>query len=216
MLKSILGRVNSAHVIALAALFVALGGTAFALSKNSVKSKHIKDGQVKSADIKNDNVKSADLKNEGVKGKDIKDGEIGTSKIKDGAVTESKLAAGVLPGDEDPCGPGKPKAVFMVHGSSLTTTFETLSGYHCDGGTIEARSPSTGNYEFDIEGLAFDTTTEDMVVQLTGQGGSGGTIIGYGAGGTFDRLSVQTYDNAGGAVDKVFSVTVWEDSPPAP
>ncbi len=67
MLARILGRVNSAHLMALFALFVALGGTAFALNNNSVKSKHIKDGTVKSVDLKNDNVKSVDLKNDNVK-----------------------------------------------------------------------------------------------------------------------------------------------------
>jgi hypothetical protein len=44
-------RVSSAHVIAGVALFVALGGAAMALQSNSVKSKHIKNGQVKFADL---------------------------------------------------------------------------------------------------------------------------------------------------------------------
>ena len=246
MLERILGRVNSAHLVALLALFVALGGTAYALSNNSVKSKHIKDGTIKSADLKDDNVKSADLKNDNVKSADLKDGDVSsadlkdgdvssadlkdgdvgssdlgtnsvtTSKIEDDAVTAAKIAPGVIPDPEDPCGPGRPKAIFMIRGSTLTTSFEAIDGYHCSGGSIEARSPSTGNYEFDIDGLAFDTTTRGMVVQLTAQGGSGGTIIGYGAGGSSDRLSVFTYNNAGTEADKLFSVTIWEDSPPAP
>jgi hypothetical protein len=37
--------VNAAHVLSFAALFVALGGMAYALSANQVKSKHIAAGR---------------------------------------------------------------------------------------------------------------------------------------------------------------------------
>ncbi len=39
------------HVLALLALFIALGGTAWALEANTVKSKHIVNGQVKARDL---------------------------------------------------------------------------------------------------------------------------------------------------------------------
>lgn len=45
-------RPSSSLVISFVALFVALSGTALALQANSVKSKHIVDGQVKGADVK--------------------------------------------------------------------------------------------------------------------------------------------------------------------
>ena len=44
-------RVNAAHVLSFAALFVALGGMAYALSANQVKSKHIAAGAVKLSDL---------------------------------------------------------------------------------------------------------------------------------------------------------------------
>jgi hypothetical protein len=51
MLAGIRSRLTFANVISVVALFAALGlGTAWALEANSVKSKHIKDGQVKPAD----------------------------------------------------------------------------------------------------------------------------------------------------------------------
>lgn len=68
--------IGSAHAIALLALFVALGGTAIALSKNSVKSRHIANGSVKSADLKDDGVKSKDLKNDNVKSVDLANGGV--------------------------------------------------------------------------------------------------------------------------------------------
>jgi hypothetical protein len=43
------------------AVFIALGGTAWALANDSVKSKHIVDGQVKSPDVKNDGLGFADI-----------------------------------------------------------------------------------------------------------------------------------------------------------
>lgn len=67
-------------VIALVALFVALGGTALALKRDSVRSQHIVDGQVKTADIA--------------------DGAITNTRIKDGAVTSDDIRDGDLNGDD--------------------------------------------------------------------------------------------------------------------
>jgi len=50
MLASLITYVRSHH-LALLALFVALGGTAYAIESNSVRSKHIVDGQVKPKDL---------------------------------------------------------------------------------------------------------------------------------------------------------------------
>lgn len=53
-----------ANVMATVAVFIALGGgawAAFKLPANSVKSKNIKDGQVKSADVADDGLKGADI-----------------------------------------------------------------------------------------------------------------------------------------------------------
>jgi hypothetical protein len=64
MINSIWERLSYANVVATIALFVALGGGAYAafhLPKNSVRSKHIKNGQVKSADVKNDALAGTDI-----------------------------------------------------------------------------------------------------------------------------------------------------------
>lgn len=57
MLKRLRAHLTFANLVSLTALFVALGGVAWALATDSVKSKHIKDGQVKSQDL-NDAVES--------------------------------------------------------------------------------------------------------------------------------------------------------------
>jgi hypothetical protein len=61
MKKMIKRRPSPALVIALIALFAALGGSAYALSRNSVKAKNIKNGAVTTKKIKNKAVTSSKL-----------------------------------------------------------------------------------------------------------------------------------------------------------
>ena len=51
MLAGARKRIGGAHVVAFVALFVALGGIAYALGANAVKSKHIAPGAVKLSDL---------------------------------------------------------------------------------------------------------------------------------------------------------------------
>lgn len=88
-----LGRPSPALVISFLALFVALSGSALALSKGEVKTKH--------------------LANNAVKAKKIANNAVRTPKIADGAVTAEKLAAGIggkgAKGDKGDPGPQGPK-----------------------------------------------------------------------------------------------------------
>ena len=62
-MSKVRNRLTYANVMATVAVFIALGGGAYAISlqKNSVKSKHIKDGQVKSADVADDDLIGTDI-----------------------------------------------------------------------------------------------------------------------------------------------------------
>jgi hypothetical protein len=97
-MRQLRSHVTSAHVIAMLALFVAMGGTGYAalkLPKNSVGSKQIK--------------KNA------VTGKKIKKNSVTSVKVKDGSLTAIDFGAGQLPkgdkgdkggkGDTGPAGP---------------------------------------------------------------------------------------------------------------
>ena len=82
-------QLNFTTVMALLALFVALGGTVYAaatigagdIKKNAVRAKHIKNGTVKRADVANNAINAAKLA----------PGSAGTSEIASGAVTAAKL-----------------------------------------------------------------------------------------------------------------------------
>ena len=64
MFRGFVVRLSYANVTATIALFLALGGGAYAMTlpNNSVKSKTIKNGQVKSADVQNNGVTGTDVK----------------------------------------------------------------------------------------------------------------------------------------------------------
>jgi hypothetical protein len=84
--------VKFANVVSLIALFVALGGGAYAvnLDKNDVKSNNIKDGQVK----------GVDLKNGGIKGQDVQGGAIGSSHLSANSVDGEAVVDGSLTNDD--------------------------------------------------------------------------------------------------------------------
>src|SRR5437588_11313345 len=76
------------HFFVLLAIFIVLGGTAYAaLPKILVSTKQLKNGAVTSAKIKNGAVTAAKIKN----------GAVTAAKIKDGAVTGAKLLISSVP-----------------------------------------------------------------------------------------------------------------------
>lgn len=86
------------NVVAYLALFVALGGTAWAGSQ--IRSKDIKNGSVKSKDIKDDGLKGKDLRDGTVKGKDLAAGTIGTEQIVDESLRSKDIENGTLSGSD--------------------------------------------------------------------------------------------------------------------
>jgi hypothetical protein len=60
-----------ANVMSTIAVFLVLGGGAYALSKNSVGSRHIKDNSVRSEDIRNRTIRSEDLRRNSVTAREV-------------------------------------------------------------------------------------------------------------------------------------------------
>jgi hypothetical protein len=102
--------VSFSNVVALLALFVALGGTAWALANNSVKSRHIDNGQVKTEDLDGDAVtggkieaaavKASDVGDEELTGTDVEDGALSGNDIADGTVNSADIADGTVSGTD--------------------------------------------------------------------------------------------------------------------
>jgi hypothetical protein len=104
-------RPSSAHVISLIALFVALGGSAYAVTagKNSVKSKSIAKGAVRTSDIANKAVTAKKLKPGAVPTNAIAANSINADKL--GPVVTRKATTNLLDGTTNSatvyCKPGE-------------------------------------------------------------------------------------------------------------
>jgi 23S rRNA maturation mini-RNase III len=90
MISKLRGRVGSAHVIALAALFVALGGTAFAAA--TIGTNDIQNGAVTAKKLHKKAVRAKKIKNQAVKAKAIAPQAVTTDKIAELAVGIGRLA----------------------------------------------------------------------------------------------------------------------------
>ena len=85
-----------ANVMATVAVFVALGGGAFALSKNSVGNREIENGSVRSQELKDDDVRAQDIEEGAVGAGEVADGSVGGLEIASGAVDSTQIADGAV------------------------------------------------------------------------------------------------------------------------
>ena len=119
-------RISFANVMSVLALFVALGGSAYALKKNSVTSKQLKNNGVKTVDLANDAVTS--------------------EKVADGSLLDDDFGAGQLPqgaqGPQGPAGsPDTPQQVLdklkQVDGAGSGLEADSVAGFGAsDLGTV--------------------------------------------------------------------------------
>jgi len=95
MAELIRARLTFANCVSLVALFVALGGTSYAVATGSIDSR----------EIKNSTVRSKDLRNNNVHGKDIRNGTVRSRDVRDSSLLAEDFAPGQLPqGPQGPAG----------------------------------------------------------------------------------------------------------------
>lgn len=205
-------------------LFIVLGGSAVAavkLSRNSVRSAHIKNGQVKRVDLRRDAVDS--------------------SKVKDGSLLAQDLAAGQLQpgpkgdkgetGDRGPQGAAGPGAVKLVldrpstidSSSFASETFAVVGPWNfasrCGliGGDVEFRLELNGGDggEFQLGGLK---STDDITIVPRATGGGGNTqLASAGVGpGHFTRFADTIQLKSGGTVWTVTLNILADNRGPSP
>jgi hypothetical protein len=153
MIRALRDRLNYSNVVASLALFVALGGGAYAVTKDSVKSKHIVNGEVKSSDLEND----------GIKGKDIKENELTNEDIDE---TTLYPAGG---------GPDGANTFTVPVSGAFSAQIRDIGGNGDDlFGGIDGRSVASLDFAEVATGTAFDTVQiGNMRVALAAPLGAG-------------------------------------------
>jgi hypothetical protein len=88
--------------VALLALFVALGGSSYAVIK--VSGKQIVDNSVRSKDLRNNDVRSKDVRNNGLTGADVNEARLGTVPSADTAGVATTAGSATTAGNADKLG----------------------------------------------------------------------------------------------------------------
>jgi hypothetical protein len=161
MLSRIRPRLTYANLMSSLAVFLALGGSAYALSANSVGSKELKKNAAGPKHIKNPGVRAFNIAPNHVRARHIQTDHVRTRHIAPGAVTEESLADGVAvsgpqgpkgdQGESGPQGPVGPKGDKGDPGEPATRLFARVAS----NGSLLAGSPGatatklagTGDYE---------------------------------------------------------------------
>jgi hypothetical protein len=141
--------------MATVAVFLALGGGAYALSNDSVKSRHIEDGQVKTDDLHASAVTGGKIDADAVKTGDVPQDELTGEDIDESTLYRSGAATG-----QNPFG--------VPIGGLLSSQIRDIGG---DGdvvfGGVEGRSVASTDFTEVATGTAFDTVEiGNMEVQL--------------------------------------------------
>jgi hypothetical protein len=97
-MRRMVRRPSPAMVVALVALFVALGGVAYGVAENSIGTRAIKDGGVLSRDVKDGALQARDVKDGSLLGSDLKDGSVRGAEVHDATLGGLDVADGSLRG----------------------------------------------------------------------------------------------------------------------
>lgn len=184
MLPKLRSRLSYANVMATIAVFVALGGTSYAVATGSIDSREIKNNTVRSKDIRNNEVRSGDVRNQSLLAQDFAPGQ---------------LPAGPpgTPGQQGPTGPpGPPGSGFdgATAGGDLTGTYPNPRVGLVQAGAADETETEGFPFVIRWDELAQITTDgdadQDSTVRILNTGSQGLKVVypngagSIGAGGT--------------------------------
>ena len=145
-------RLSYANVIATAALFLAFGGGAYAVSigKNEVGSREIENAAVRSQEIKDDDVRAGDIEANAVGAAEVADGQLTGAEIADEAVSTADVLDGTLGGAD--LGDGSLSGADLedetVTGADLED--ETVTGADVADGSLDNDDIDQGSLNFSL------------------------------------------------------------------
>jgi hypothetical protein len=166
---------SPAMVVALLALIVALGGSAFATGYVITKSSQIKDGVITASDVKNGSLASSDIKDSSLTGTDVKDGSLVSRDFKAGQLPAGQQGPR---GDQGPPGTQGSQGEVGPRGPSdlytgFTETF-TMAAYS-DFFDLVAIHPPAGSY-FVYANATVSNPTDDTLTLKCYISGSPGSL----------------------------------------
>jgi hypothetical protein len=201
MLAKLRSCLTYANVMATVAVFVALGGTSYAIATGSIGSR----------EIENNSVGTKDLRNSGIRGRDVRNGTIRSADVGNGSLLAADFKAGQLPEGE--------RGAQGLPGQDATKLF----AYIRDPGnaSIEYGSGVTGITDPVGDHNAYSvnfnqSVTNCVVLANAGIGDPGGSSVGTAAtpfvnlneGGP-DGIVVYFTDPAGVVVDTAFMIAAF-------
>lgn len=195
-----------ANVVALLALFVALGGGAYAVKSNSVGTKQLKKNAVAKKNLKKNAIVSSKVKNGSLKDKDVKEGTLTGEKLADNTITGSQVDESSL---------GIPKAWANVSPSGGVISGKGISsadltkgtafpGVYCFDGVGGATAQATGGV--DSPPTEFATATVLNASSATGAA----SFDAFGCPPSTSWMVVTQKDGAGSAFDAYFTVAFFD------
>lgn len=169
--------------IAVLALIVSTAGSAYAVGKNSIGTKQLKNNAVTSAKIRSSTIQSSDLKNDSVTSSDVRNGSL----------TAGDFAPGVLP----PAAQMPPSRTYFARVAA--------------GGAPQAKSPGVVSssepfYGYYLVQLGFDPAACALMVTPFGTTGNHATVDV--SSGVPNAVRVLITDTTGAAAQGAFSLSV--------
>ncbi len=116
MVSKLRARLSYANIVASVALFIALGGTSYAVATGSIDSREIKNNSLRGADIRKGSLTGADVRNNRLTGADIRN-----DRLTGGDVLESSLGKVPSAGAADTANTANSANSAMVAGTVLQT-----------------------------------------------------------------------------------------------
>jgi len=162
------------NVLAVAAIFIALGAGAYAatqLPKGSVGSKQLKKRAVKTKNLAKKAVGSKQLKSGAVATKQLAGNAVNGSKVADNSLTGDDIDESTLKGVANADRVGGSQVIQISYDAGPNTPARTL--FSIGGLTVSASCPSAAS---DFVNLIAETDTNDSIISLPNQVNPAGTV----------------------------------------